>query len=173
MGWFLLLGGAAILLSFLAVYWLWSETRYGKAVVAVVLVFSGCVGYRAIYLPDAYYRTEFERIAHVPLPSDGEILFSNTTNSTYSSYRSCAVIEVSPETYRDLRQAIRKRQAEEIVDVPNYCLTNIERQQGFPISFTAQNWSADSEGDFSQWGLLDDGKSVAYFTMRWRNFNPV
>jgi len=173
LGWLLPLAAVAILLSFLAVYWLWSRARYSKVAVTVLLVFLGCVGYQAIYPPDSYYRVEFERIARVPLPSGGKTLLSNTTNSVYSSYRSCAVIAVSlgtSETYDKLSGdgKLKKSWA-----YPTTGLTKIERQHGAPIASRHRTGRRTLGVISSNGALLDDGKSVAYFTMRWRNFNPV
>lgn len=173
MSWLALLASVVILFCLLSLYWLWARARYGKVAVAAILVFSGYTGYLSIHPPDAYYRAEFERIARFPFPSDGKIQFSEITTSAYSTYRSCAVISVSEETYSALKQAIGNWQAEEIENVSNNCLAQIERHGGASVAVTAQNRSANSGENFSQWGLLNDGQSVVYFTMRWKNLNPV
>ena len=173
MDWLVFLAGVAILCCLLALYWLWGGARYGKVAIAGILVVSGYAGYLAIYPPDGYYRVEFERITQAPFPSGGKILISDTTTSAYSSYRSCAIIAVSAEAFSALKQTAENRREENIEHESNICLTQFERHRGEPVAFTAQSWSASREGNFSQWGLLDDGQSVVYFTMRWKNFNPV
>ncbi len=173
MDWFVLLASAVILCCLLALYWLGGWARYGKIAVAVIFVFTGHASYLAIYPPDAYYRAEFERIAQASFPSGGKILFSDTTTSAYSSYRSCAVFAVSEDAYSTLKQTAGNWREENTERAPNNCLAKIERHRGAPVAYTAQSWSASREGNFSQWGLLDDGQSLVYFTMRWKNLNPV
>lgn len=173
MAWVIFFMVAAFILLLLALHWTWNRGLYGKVAMAVILVFSGYATYQTVYPSDAYYRAEFERIAQASFPSGGKILFSDTTTSAHSYYRSCAVIAVSEDEYSALKQTAGNWREENFERAPNNCLAQIERRRRAPVAFTAQNWTASREGNFSQWGLIDDGQSLVYFTMRWKNLNPV
>lgn len=172
MPWDILLVVAAFILLLLALHWLWNRAPYGRVAVAALLVSAGTGIYLFIYPPDAYYRAEFERLAHVHVPAGGKVLFSHTATGGLDSYRSCAVFRVSAEDYRSLRRVLAARQSDELHSTADRCNERMIQQHGKPMGIVGHSHDM-SPGNYLQWGLLDDGASVIYYTMRWKNLNPV
>ncbi len=53
------------------------------------------------------------------------------------------------------------------------CLAHSERLQKKSLTIMAGSEFAELGGTYWQWGVLDDGKSVVYSTMRRKDLNPV
>lgn len=172
MPWVVLLAVAAFILSLLALRWLWKSVPYGRTAVAALLISAGTGAYLFIYPPDAYYRAEFERLTRVHFPASGKIIFSHTATGVLDSYRSCAVFRVSAEDYLSLRRVLDARQSDEPPSADDRCSGRMIQQQGKPTGIAAHSHDI-APGKYLQWGVLDDGASVIYYTMRWKDLNPV
>lgn len=172
MPWTIFLVVAAFILLLLALYWLWKRAPYGRVAVAALLISAGTGIYLFIYPPDAYYRAEFARLTGVHFPSSGKILFSHTATGGLYSYRSCTVFRVSAEDYLSLRRAVEARQSDEPPNADDRCSERMIQQQGKPAGIGAHSHDI-AHGHYLRWGLLDDGASVIYYTMHWKDLNPV
>lgn len=172
MPWVMLLAFATFILLLLALHWVWKRAPYGKVAVAALLISAGTGIYLFVYPPDTYYRAEFERLTHVHFPASGKILFSHATTGDVGSYRSCAVFRVSAEDYLSLRRALDARQSDDLPSADDRCSERMIQQGGKPMGIVAHGHDM-APGNYLQWGLLDDGASVIYYTMRWKNLNPV
>jgi hypothetical protein len=65
--------------------------------------------YFAVYPEDAFYEKEFEKVAFVPYPESGKIIFKDASYpSVHGEYQSCALIEVSWEDYHRLMNQIHQ-----------------------------------------------------------------
>lgn len=173
MWWLILLAIVATILLLLALSGGWRKGPYGKGSVVAIFLLSGCAIYISIYPSDAYYQAEFERIAHMPFPASGKIMFSETSTSAYSTYRSCASFVVSEKDAYALKQATVLEQNAETPELSSACPPPTRQCHEKSLGYMAQSCSASPAGEFWQWGLLSDGRSVVYHTMRWKNRNPV
>ena len=163
----------ALLISLLIIagyvgYWLWREGAPGRAILVVAIVAFSWQVYEGIYPPDSFYKKEFGRLTGVPFPASGEIRFSDASYPDFfGDYTSCALFTVSDADYRELRQAIAKKQKHDAKGIGSDCLTQLENYYGKPLTLEAQTWFEKEGGYFWKWGLLNDGKLVMYYFNSW------
>jgi hypothetical protein len=148
--------------------WLWRKGALGRTILALAVAGLCWQVYDAIYPSDSFYTAEFARLTGVSFPASGKIRFSDASYPDFfGDYTSCALFTVSEADYRKLKQAIATKQKQDSRDIGSDCLARLEHYYGKPITFEALTWFEKEGGTFWKWGLLNDGKSVAYYFISW------
>ena len=160
---FLILGSAIF-----AAWWLWRKGIIGRSILAVLVVMLAGYIYVDIYLPESFYKTEFERVVGIPFPAGGQVVFKDASYPDFfGDYTSCALIDVSAREYEKL--LARAREVELKIDlIHTDCWDALMKHipgAVFEAEASAENTHRDDE--FMYWALIKGQNKVAIHYVSW------
>ena len=97
----LLLAGiliAGVALALFASRWLWRRGRGGRLILGLVLAALIWQLYDALYPPESFYASEFERLTRISLPNEAQFIEKTATfPDLFGDYSACFVVRLPPE----------------------------------------------------------------------------
>lgn len=154
-----------------SIWWLWGKGIMGRSILAVLIITLAGFIYVDIYPAESFYKAEFERVVGIPFPTEGQIVFKDTSYPDFfGDYTSCALIDVPAGEYKKL--LARAREVKLRVDRADLINTNcwdalMKRIPGEVFEAEASGESVHGEEEFIYWALIKDQNKVAIHYVSW------